>query len=556
MVICRPAGTGDLGYRMIARPLLERLDAVRGDVELVVLRPPTLDALRAALAAAAEEGTPYQIVHFDGHGVFHRTRSAGPGVPLPSDGEGMLVFEQPGGGAHRVSAGRVARILADAAVPLVVLNACQSGAVGKDLEAAVATRLLAEGVVSVVAMAYSVYAVAAAEFMAAFYERLFAGGTVTSAVTAGRQQLYRKPGRPSPKGDLPLADWVVPVHYLRRDVSFPQAVTARDAGLPPLAQALDELSAASNPPGPGELDATGGVFVGRDALFYELEAAARRQKVVLLVGPAGTGKTELAKGFGRWWRDTGGVERPEWVFWHSFEPGTASFGLDGVITKIGRELFGSQFALLQTDERRALVQDALTKHPTMLIWDNFESVRSMPDPGRATPALAYHQLGMVARVRGRLVEAADWYRKSLAIEEESGDRPGMAVTYHELGRVAQAGKGLGEAEYWYRKSLTIKEEFRDGPGMVTTFGQFGLLAEERGQLREALAWTVRCVVLLIELSHPLTANGLDQLAALTARTGMAALAECWRQVTQQGLPDDVHGEIESRMAEGRPANDR
>ena len=72
---------------------------------------------------------------------------------------------------------------------MVVLNACQSGAVGKELEAAVATRLLRGGAESVVAMAYSVYAVAAAEFMAAFYERLFVGDTVSAAVTAGRHQL-------------------------------------------------------------------------------------------------------------------------------------------------------------------------------------------------------------------------------------------------------------------------------------------------------------------------------------------------------------------------------
>lgn len=57
-------------------------------------------------------------------------------------------------------------------MPLVVLNACQSGAVGKDVEAAIATRLLGEGCVAVAGMAYTVYAVAAAEFMAVFYEFL------------------------------------------------------------------------------------------------------------------------------------------------------------------------------------------------------------------------------------------------------------------------------------------------------------------------------------------------------------------------------------------------
>ena len=40
MVIARPAGLKDVGYQMIARPLVERLSAVRGRVALDVLRPP------------------------------------------------------------------------------------------------------------------------------------------------------------------------------------------------------------------------------------------------------------------------------------------------------------------------------------------------------------------------------------------------------------------------------------------------------------------------------------------------------------------------------------
>ncbi|HEV3295337.1 MAG TPA: CHAT domain-containing protein, partial [Streptosporangiaceae bacterium] len=243
MVISRPAGTGDVGYRMIARPLLDRLEAVRGRVDLVVLRPPTLETLGEVLTGAAEAGEPFQVVHFDGHGAL-AGRAAGAGGPSTFQGpgpEGVLVFEKADGGPDEVAASRVAQVLAAARVPVVVLNACQSGAVGKELEAAVATRLLQEGIASVVAMAYTVYAVAAAEFMAAFYERLFAGDTVGVAVTAGRQRLFRQDLRPSPKGDMPLADWVVPVHYLRRDVSFPQARTPRRAEGLSLDAALDRL---------------------------------------------------------------------------------------------------------------------------------------------------------------------------------------------------------------------------------------------------------------------------------------------------------------------------
>ena len=68
MVISRPAGTADVGYQMVARPLLERLEAVRGEVELTVLRPPTFEALRETVRQAAEAGRPFHVVHFDGHG--------------------------------------------------------------------------------------------------------------------------------------------------------------------------------------------------------------------------------------------------------------------------------------------------------------------------------------------------------------------------------------------------------------------------------------------------------------------------------------------------------
>jgi hypothetical protein len=440
MVISRPLGAGDVGYRMIARPLLHRLDAVGGAVELVVLRPPTLQALVDTLAGARAAGAPFQVVHFDGHGALTGQRAGG-GAPLGFDADagGVLVFEKPGGGAQEVAAEKVAAVLGAARVPVVVLNACQSGAIGKVVEAAVATRLLAGGASSVVAMAYSVYAVAAAEFMTAFYERLFAGERVSDAVTAGRARLARNSLRPSPKGRMTLWDWVVPVHYLRRDTHFPdlRETTTHPRGGLSLDAVLDRLR--EDPGGDrGDAWAARDVFVGRDGLFYTLEAALRSRSVVVLHGPGGTGKTELAKAFGRWWRDTGGVERPEWVIWHSFEPGVASFGLDGVLATIGLQVYGLQFAGLDAATRRAVVGELLARHRVLVVFDNVESVFTMPDPTAATPPLDTPGRGEITGFLGEVAAAGS---SAVIITSRSSE----AWLGSEVRRIPVAGLSTEEA---------------------------------------------------------------------------------------------------------------
>ncbi|WP_155128472.1 CHAT domain-containing tetratricopeptide repeat protein [[Actinomadura] parvosata] len=397
MVISRPDGRDDVGYRMIARPLLGMLDAVRGNVELVVLRPPTLAHLHRTL----QEAEPFQVVHFDGHGVSG----------------GAIVFEKEGGGADRVPPEKVARVLADGRVPVVLLNACRS--------AEVAPRLVRGGAASVVAMGYSVYAVAAAEFMATCYERLFAGDRIADAVTAGRAHLALRDERPSPKGGLPLADWVVPVHYLRRDVSFPGLRTERRG--PSLDDLLDR---PREEPSPEDDLAPVGAFVGRDDLFHTLESAARLQRVVILHGPAGVGKSELAKAFGRWWRDTGGVDRPDWVIWHSFEPGLASFGLAGVVAEIGLRVFGTDFASRDPGQRLEAVRRLLRERRLLLVWDDFESVHTMPNP--VTPPLSAAELDELKRF---LHEAGTVLITSRNPEEWLGD----------LRRVEVAGLSAEEA---------------------------------------------------------------------------------------------------------------
>ncbi|MGW0329026.1 CHAT domain-containing protein [Nocardia sp. NPDC003183] len=362
VVISRPSGRSDVGYRMIAREMIDCLQRTGGPIDVVVLRPPTLVALGEVLQTARASGRPFHVVHFDGHGVF------------TAEGSGALVFERRRGGEDHVSAERVAEVLGDAQVPLVVLNACQSGVVGQRLEAGVATRILNGGADAVLAMAYSVYAVAAAEFMSAFYDQLFSGRTFGVAVQAGRDRMANNPNRPSPKGPLLLRDWAVPVHYTRREVCFPSLASTSSTDSP-TTDVDDQLSAADG-------------FIGRDGYFYDLESAASTKSVIVLHGQAGTGKTELAKGFARWWQRTGALDHPDGVVWYSFDPGVSSRQLDSLVAAIGFAIDGTEFVALDHSARRASVRDRLRSQRLLVVLDNFETVATMPDRAGTTLALS------------------------------------------------------------------------------------------------------------------------------------------------------------------------
>ncbi|MGH3940602.1 MAG: tetratricopeptide repeat protein [Pseudonocardiaceae bacterium] len=112
----------------------------------------------------------------------------------------------------------------------------------------------------------------------------------------------------------------------------------------------------------------------------------------------------------------------------------------------------------------------------------------------------------------------------------------LAIIYHNLGMVAQDRGRLEDAERRYRQSLTIEEELGNRPGMATSFGQLGLLSETRERPEEAMEWTVRCVTLFDEFPHPMTGPGPAHLAWLTAELGIDTLERCWHRVTGHSLP--------------------
>jgi hypothetical protein len=93
---------------------------------------------------------------------------------------------------------------------------------------------------------------------------------------------------------------------------------------------------------------------------------------VIVNGIGGTGKTDLAYGFARWYAETGGCDGG--VFVTSFKE-KADFG--SVIGSIAG--YGTDFSSLPATEQWKRLVSYLLQNPCLLIWDNFETVNGYPE---------------------------------------------------------------------------------------------------------------------------------------------------------------------------------
>jgi hypothetical protein len=269
------------------------LRAVKSPVELNVeiVRPGTFKAFEKHLERSSLTHGPgfFHIVHFDMHGK------------VSTKGQkkfGFLYFKNPGSlTTTAVPAVNVAKIVKEYAVPIVILNACESARANAGDDANIAKTFSRVGVKSILAMSYKATQCAATKFLAAFYQQfLQSGKTLAAAAAAARSELRSDPVRPARyRRTLKLQDWFVPVVYtsspelrLSRPVPSPQTpkpITATDF--------TDETK-----------------LYGRDFDLLRVESALAESKneSIYISGAVAVGKSALLRHAASRWRSTSFVD--------------------------------------------------------------------------------------------------------------------------------------------------------------------------------------------------------------------------------------------------------
>jgi len=111
----------------------------------------------------------------------------------------------------------------------------------------------------------------------------------------------------------------------------------------------------------------------------------------------------------------------------------------------------------------------------------------------ARQALLCNELGLIHDARGDYAAALAWYERSVVLQEELGDRAGLAPTYNNIGRVHYARGEYGAALEWYAKSVALEEGLGDRAGLATTYNNIGQVHYARGDYGAALEWYERSV---------------------------------------------------------------
>ncbi len=381
LVSARPEDerAGYIDHRASAIPLITAVENLGNElVSLTVCSPATFPAMMKEIKKAHESGNPYDVIHFDGNGVYDELT-----------GLGALCFEDPEDKdklydrrSKLIYAKKIGENLNQYRIPLMFLEACQTAKTEEKPTASVAANLLEKGITSVIAMTHSVLVTTASKFVETFYKEIAFGARVGKAVLDAQSALaldtYR--GKIPGAGDLHMQDWFVPVLY--QDETDPQLFTQIPAKISE--QIIKKTKTLSLGKIAEQKKKILHTFVGRSRELLALERLFLKENYAAIRGQGGAGKTAIALELAQWLVRTERFQKAAFVCVENITEVRA------IIDEIGQQLVpeGTHYSVAEyKNNTQALqpIQRELNDYATIIVIDNLESI--LPDPSKTDDTL-------------------------------------------------------------------------------------------------------------------------------------------------------------------------
>ena len=113
-------------------------------------------------------------------------------------------------------------------------------------------------------------------------------------------------------------------------------------------------------------------------------------------------------------------------------------------------------------------------------------------------AKTINNIGNIYKDQGDNPKALEYYQRSLKIYQEIGDKQGMAKTINNIGIIYKAQDDNPKALEYYQRSLKISEEIGDKQGMAIAIGNIGIIYKAQGDYPKALEYYQRCLKIFEE----------------------------------------------------------
>ena len=125
---------------------------------------------------------------------------------------------------------------------------------------------------------------------------------------------------------------------------------------------------------------------------------------------------------------------------------------------------------------------------------------------------AMNNIGYLANQKGEIPKALEYYHKSLKIEEEIGDKEGIASSYNNMGFIYYRQGDIPKALEYHHESLKIREMIGDKEGIANSLNNIGLVYHNQGSIPKALEYYAKSLNILDEIGDKYgMANSLNNI---------------------------------------------